>query len=216
MAYYQTLGFVVVSMWSCQLTRERQVNSVLNTFIQERLEYHSELNQVGNIVPRDALYGGRTNNIKFHHRAEDPGSKIMYLDFTSLYPYELSRKEYPLGHPELIRDHFDTDMNFIGIVKCTVGWASWCVTDQDKQSYISDYEEHEDVLLDPEKVNFNPGRRFIAKIMLNSFWGKFAQRPNMDKTQIINEPAEYFDLLKDASKEVKDESMPSEDKVLIT
>lgn len=58
-------------------------------------------------------------------------------------------------------------------------WPSWCATEEDKQQYISQYKSHEDVELDYNKIEHNPGRRFIAK--LNSFWGKFAQRTNMGK-----------------------------------
>jgi hypothetical protein len=42
--------------------------------------------------------------------------------------------------------------------------------------------------LDPNKIEYNPGMRALAKLMLNSFWGKFAQRPNMAKTEQIRDP----------------------------
>ena len=46
-------------------------------------------------------------------------------------------------------------------------------TEEEKQRYIDQYVEHEDIHLDPEKIERNPGMGVLAKLMLNSFWGKF-------------------------------------------
>ena len=64
-------------------------------------------------------------------------------------------------------------------------WPSWCQSEADKQKYIKNYEEHENIKLNYNNIRKNPGLRYIAKIMLNSFWGKFAQRPNLPKTEIV-------------------------------
>ena len=52
------------------------------------------------------------------------------------------------------------------------GWPSSCTDDQKKQAFIEEFKNREGVDLDPEKMEKNPGMRFIAKLMLNSFWGK--------------------------------------------
>ena len=54
---------------------------------------------------------------------------------------------------------------------------------------MEDFEHHEGVQLDPTKIPHNPGRRSLAKLILNSLWGKFGQKDNLmqDKT--------FFDLL---------------------
>ena len=41
----------------------------------------------------------------------------------------------------------------------------------------------------------NKGMRAIAKIMLNSLWGKLAQRENMTKTEYFSEASLFFDLV---------------------
>lgn len=75
---------------------------------------------VGPIQLRDALKGGRTNNIKFLHETTDEES-IRYLDVCSLYPAQLKRQKYPLGHPEKITDSFDmTLQSYFGYVQCAV------------------------------------------------------------------------------------------------
>ena len=37
--------------------------------------------------------------------------------------------------------------------------------------------------------------RALAKLMLNSFWGKFGQRSNMSQVEFVDDPAVYFDKL---------------------
>ena len=41
------------------------------------------------------------------------------------------------------------------------------------------FEEREGIRRDKEKVKPNPGLKTTAKLMLNSFWGKFSQRENL-------------------------------------
>lgn len=47
----------------------------------------------------------------------------------------------------------------------SAGWPKECVTDEQKAEYIRKYEEHEGIEL--ENVAENPGRRSIAKMLLN-------------------------------------------------
>ena len=55
--------------------------------------------------------------------------------------------------------------------------------------------EREDVKLEYSNIIDNPGLRSLAKLILNSFWGKFGQRENQPKTKIINKPSELFSML---------------------
>ena len=66
---------------------------------------------------------------------------------------------------------------------------------QQKQWYVNDIFENQGIQLDPAKISYNPGLHALAKLMLNSFWGKFAQRPNLTKTEQIDEPQVFFDYL---------------------
>ena len=52
------------------------------------------------------------------------------------------------------------------------GYPKDCVTAEQKRTYVAEYLEHEEIALDPEKITHNPGLRALAKLMLNSFWGK--------------------------------------------
>lgn len=57
-------------------------------------------------------------------------------------------------------------------------WPSDCVTDEQKEAYIKVYEAHGGILLDKHKIAVNPGRKAVANVMLNSFWGKFGEADN--------------------------------------
>ena len=73
-------------------------------------------------VLRSSLFGGRTNNFKFQHTCNvAEGEKILYVDFTSLYPYVLKNREYPCGHPQVITENFNYDIKkYFGFVTCKV------------------------------------------------------------------------------------------------
>ncbi|KAF2894175.1 hypothetical protein ILUMI_11998 [Ignelater luminosus] len=77
------------------------------------------------------------------------------------------------------------------------GWPSDCETSEERDKYIQNYLKHEGILLDRDNIEKNPGRRTLAKLMLNSFWGKFGQRENQPKTEVIEDESKFFELLCD-------------------
>ncbi|CAM5130676.1 unnamed protein product [Natator depressus] len=71
------------------------------------------------LMPRDALFGGRTNAIRLYYKPK-PGEEIHYYDFTSLYPFVNKTKDYPIGHPDTVYDKFGPLANYFGIAKVKV------------------------------------------------------------------------------------------------
>ena len=69
---------------------------------------------------------------------------------------------------------------FLKIKQESSGYPNWCKTDKGTEKSKSDYHQAEEILL--EHVEKNKGMRVIAKIMLNSLWGKLAQRENLKRT----------------------------------
>ena len=51
--------------------------------------------------------------------------------------------------------------------------------------------------IDIEKSEYNAGLRAIAKLCLNSLWGKFGLRANMSQTKYVTEVSEFYELLLD-------------------
>lgn len=84
---------------------------------------------------------------------------------------------------------------FIKVKQHASGWPGNCVTKEEKEKYIDDFLKNEDVQLEFTEIIKNSGLRSFAKLILNSFWGKFGQRENQPKTSIVNDPKEFFNML---------------------
>ncbi|CAL2052104.1 unnamed protein product [Caenorhabditis brenneri] len=80
------------------------------------------------------------------------------------------------------------------------GFPSDVKTDAEKKEFIRDYEEKEEIKLDQSKFMKDPGKRAVAKLMLNSLWWKFAQRADRLQNEII----QFFRILHDTALEVLD------------
>lgn len=93
------------------------------------------------------------------------------------------------------------------------GWPKWCNTEEDRYKYIEEYHKREGIRLEYQNISFNPGLRALAKLMLNSFWGKFGQRENMPKTSYVTDTCEYFDMLSSKCQQVKYVSFVSEEMI---
>ncbi|XP_020298951.1 LOW QUALITY PROTEIN: uncharacterized protein LOC109863157 [Pseudomyrmex gracilis] len=65
------------------------------------------------------------------------------------------------------------------------GWSSECVDEQSKERYFREYEAIKSIALDRANIAQNPGLRSVAKLCLNSFWGKFGQRSNLTSTEVV-------------------------------
>ena len=75
---------------------------------------------------------------------------------------------FPTHTDELFKEYVNT---FLKIKQEASGYPKECVTDEQKQAYINEYYEQEGIRLDPENIEYNPGLRSLAKLMLNSLWG---------------------------------------------
>ena len=85
---------------------------------------------------------------------------------------------------------------FLKLKQEASGWPAEVGDDAEKrQDYIANYLRHENIQLDPEKIAKNPGKRATAKLLLNSFWGKFGERQNKPKTVTITSPAQLYPYL---------------------
>ena len=75
---------------------------------------------------------------------------------------------------------------------------------QQRQQYIDEYASNEGVILDPKLIECNPGLRSIAKLALNSFYGKFGQHSNMSNTVYITCYEKLYNFLTNQTKVIKD------------
>ena len=91
------------------------------------------------------------------------------------------------------------------------GWPACYVTEKQKAEYVKQYEEHEGIKLDPSRIEKNPGRKQVAKLMLNSFWGKFGENEHRVQTQSIQDEDTWQKIVQDDSIIVKDVRIFNED-----
>lgn len=97
------------------------------------------------------------------------------------------------------------------------GYPPECTSDDDKIQFMLDYFEREGLLLDFDKIEKNNPKRSIAKLILNSFWGKFGENVlGKSSTVIVREPQEFYDLVTSPKLEVSKIIPLSEDSLLIT
>jgi hypothetical protein len=82
--------------------------------------------------------------------------------------------------------------------------------------YVEDFKIKEGVSLDLEKISYNPGLRSLAKLMLNSFWGRFGMRENLTKHCIVDTRKKFLEILVNPSNEVINTELLSEEKLLIS
>ena len=99
----------------------------------------------------------------------------------------------------LFKDYVNT---WVKLKQESAGWPSWCQTVEQKRDYILRYQEREGIRLDIASIAKNPGRKATAKLMLNSFWGKFGERVNKPTTVTVKDPAHLFSLVSDAALDI--------------
>ncbi|GFU17785.1 uncharacterized protein TNCV_722021 [Trichonephila clavipes] len=177
---------------------------------------------------RDTFFGGRTNGIQLFYEG-----CAKYIDFTSLYPWVNKYCEYPVGHPEIITEdfrdidsyfgliyvyHFQTSSNdlfrfyidlFLKIKQEASGYPKGCLTEQRKSEYIISYSEKENISLDKNSINVNLSRRSVAKLALNSFWGRWGMNLNKNKLIFVSTVHDFNKMLMDKTKDIKDVFLPT-------
>ena len=307
-------GYTVKEEWECNFKRKLAVDPELQDMIKD-LEWTAPLD------PKEALFGGRTGLSCCYHKTVH-GERIDYVDYTSLYPWLKKYGTYPLGHPTIMKNPVDQDIqSYFGVAKVDIiapeglfhpvlpmkigekcmftlcatcaqeqleqpwyqrsnlgkhsddqrkmtgtwcrqelkmavcrgyrlmrihevwhwpenqrkeglfapyvnkflkakqessGWPSDCITDEQKAKYVREYEKYEGILLDKDKIEVNPGRKAVAKVMLNSFWGKFGEADNKPTTSTLQKVEGWEKLINDDTVIVKNVNVYSEDVMEVT
>jgi len=100
----------------------------------------------------------------------------------------------------LFADYVNT---WLKIKQESAGYPNWCNTPQDKARYVQQYQQKEGIALDPTMIQKNPGRKATAKLMLNSFWGKFGENLHKPTTQVVYNAAQLFDLVSNPFNDIR-------------
>jgi len=87
------------------------------------------------------------------------------------------------------------------------GWPSHCDTEEQKDAYIQEIFERENIQLDRDKIKRNNSLRNTIKLFLNSVYGKFGQNPNKDKHKIVDNLESFNSVAYNAENVLKDIKM---------
>jgi hypothetical protein len=90
------------------------------------------------------------------------------------------------------------------------------VSPDDEDRYIRQIFESEAFRLDKESISLNASKSALAKLCLNSMWGKLTERSNRTQTKLISEPHELYRFLVTPGIEVVNMMIASDDVVWIS
>ncbi|XP_052127745.1 uncharacterized protein LOC113213911 [Frankliniella occidentalis] len=93
------------------------------------------------------------------------------------------------------------------------GWPHNVKTEEEKDAFIRKHFENDGIVLDKSKFQRNPGKRFLAKLILNSFWGKLGERTLRSKTEFVRNYTELARLTEDSTIRISS-IIPLDDKLL--
>ena len=77
--------------------------------------------------------------------------------------------------------------------------------------FLEECKQREKIQLEYNNIQKNPGKKATAKLMLNSFWGKFGERPDKTTTQTLGQAHQLYKLLMDGTVEVRNIRICSEE-----
>ena len=113
--------------------------------------------------------------------------------------FEVVQYDAQSGEGGLFSDYINS---FLKLKQEASGWPEWCSSEVERNNYIEQFKTREGIQLDRDAICTNPGLRSLAKLMLNSFWGKFGQRDDLSKTTILKKGDELYSLLNNPNAEV--------------
>jgi hypothetical protein len=96
------------------------------------------------------------------------------------------------------------------------GWPGWVQTEEDKTAFLQQCKDREGFDLDRTKIKKNAGLRSLAKLCLNSFWGKFGQRTQVTDSEFVAEPVKFNRILFDESNVVHQVRILSENVLYVS
>ncbi|CAB3983354.1 DNA polymerase [Paramuricea clavata] len=128
--------------------------------------------------------------------------KALQLDYRILIVYEIY-------HYEKRERIFDQYVNtFIKLKQESSGVPKKCldqngaVVQEKLQEYIDDYQKHEGVVLEADKMSYNAGQRMVMKALLNSLWGKLAQNEDVTVVSFLESLHDLLELVNDRTVDV--------------
>jgi hypothetical protein len=109
-----------------------------------------------------------------------------------VYEYQVTRYNPQTGDGGLFAQYINT---FLKMKAEASGYPNWVQCPADEDRYISEFQASEGILLDADNIGPNPAKRGLAKLYLNSIWGKLTEKNNRTRTKMITDPQELYTFL---------------------
>ena len=126
--------------------------------------------------------------------------KAVAMGYTLIKIHEVHHFPERQRRTGLFADYVNT---WLKIKQESAGYPSWCHSPEDKARYVRQYRQKEGITLDPSMIQKNPGRKATAKLMLNSFWGKFSENLHKPTTQVVYNATQLFALVSDHFNDIR-------------
>jgi len=108
------------------------------------------------------------------------------------YEYVVTKYDPYTREGGLFVDYINT---FLKLKADASGYCSWVRNSEDEERYVENFYAREGVRLDRDVISPNAAKRGLAKLCLNSLWGKLAERQNRTQTKLISDPHELYRFL---------------------
>ncbi|XP_072763726.1 uncharacterized protein [Anoplolepis gracilipes] len=231
-SYLQTRGYRVIEKWECNFDHDINENIEMRKYLHHQMLDNKPLDprhsfyggRTENIVTRYEITG--TEKIRY----VDVCSLYSYVLKTGAFPighptiygkllFALCRaccetfSQSTCAHEPSEREFEGTwicelkkaiEKGYFVTEQEVSGWPSECTDDDAKERYLCKYEEIEGITLEKNNIVHNRGLRSVAKLALNSFWGKFGQRKNLPHTDIVKTQQKLMSLLTSLQHEITD------------
>ena len=132
------------------------------------------------------------------------------LEIFEVFEYDVTRYDPQTGEGGLFVQYVNT---FLKLKTESTGYPSWVRTPEDEDRYVDAFYASEGIRLDKAVIIPNAAKRGLAKLCLNSIWGKLTERSNRTRTKIIMDPEELYRFLATPGVEVVSLTFASDDVV---
>jgi hypothetical protein len=122
--------------------------------------------------------------------AVEKGYRI--LEIFEIYEFDVWQYNRETGEGGLFAAYIDM---FLKLKDEASGYPSWVQTPDDEDRFIEDFWHSEGIRLNKDAIKRNPAKRGVAKLCLNSMWGKLTEKSNRTKTELISEPKWLYKFL---------------------
>lgn len=135
------------------------------------------------------------------------------LKIYEAWEYDIIKYDKIKNEPGLFSEYIDF---FLKMKTEASGYPNWVKSEHDKDLYIENYYKNENIILDKNKIENNPGFRTLAKALLNYLYGKFGERGNKLKKAIVTSRDKLVKLVSNESLEIHSMVEMSDSAVMFT